>query len=90
MKATDFSREIYEKYFGKSRDPVIITLHNKTELIGKLTGFFHGEREFNEPYIIMWRFVNKDEIKEIEFLPYPNQEVGFIIRQQDIVGIHFK
>lgn len=87
---TDFSKEIFKKYFGPSRGLVVVTLQDKRELTGKLTGFFRGEQEFDEPYIIMWRFVDEQELKEIDFLPYPNQEVGCIIHQRDIVGVRFK
>lgn len=90
MKPIDLSKEIYEKYFGISRDTVIITLRDKTELQGKLTGFFRGEKDFDEPYIIRWRFVSEEELKEIDFLPYPNQEVGYIIKQADIESVRFK
>ncbi len=90
MKATDFSREIFEKYFGKFHGLLVITLHDKTEWAGKLTGFFRGEKELAEPYIMMWRFVHEDELTEISFLPYPNQDVGFLIRQQDILEVRLK
>jgi hypothetical protein len=90
MKPTDLSKEIFDKYFGVASSLVVITLHDKTELTGKLTGFFRGDEEFNEPYIIMWRFVNENELKEIDFLPYPNQEVGCLIRQKDIATVRLK
>ncbi len=90
MSKVDFSKEIYERYFGIALPPVIITLSDSTEYIGKLTGFFRGEKEFSEPYILLWRFVSEPELKEIEFLPYPNQDVGCLIRQSDIDAIRFK
>jgi hypothetical protein len=89
MKA-DLSKEIFETYFGLTKGMVVVTLHDKTELTGKLTGFFRGEKEFDEPCIIMWRFVNEEELKEIDFLPYPNREAGRIIHQQEIANIRFK
>jgi hypothetical protein len=105
MKA-DFSKTIFETYFGLTKKLVVITLHDKTELTGKFTGFFRGEKEFDEPYIIKWRFVNEEELKEIKplitqiyadgysnssySLRYPNQDAGRIIRQQEIATIRFK
>lgn len=89
MKA-DFSKDIFDTYFGLSKGILVISLHDKTELTGKLTGFFRGEKEFDEPYIVMWRFVSEKELKEIDFLPYPNQEVGRIIQQQEIANVRFK
>jgi hypothetical protein len=86
----DFSKEIFNMYFGLSLGLVVVTLRDKTQLTGKFTGFFRGEKEFDEPYIIMWRFVTEEELKEIDFLPYPNQEVGRIIYQCDIENVRFK
>ncbi|MEO5642414.1 MAG: hypothetical protein ABIQ40_16685 [Bacteroidia bacterium] len=90
MKTADFSKEIYERYFGRSSGIVMVTLRDKTELAGKFTGFFRGENEFDEPYIVMWRFVDEKEFVEIDFLPYPNQEVGCIIKQKNILAVRFK
>lgn len=90
MKAIDFSKEIFEKYYGIASPLIVITLRDKTEATGKLTGFFRGEKDFDEPYIIMWRFVSEEEIKEINFLPYPNQDVGCIIFQHNIADVRFK
>jgi hypothetical protein len=90
MKPIDLSKEIFDKYFGIACPLLVITLQDKTEMTGKLTGFFRGEEEFNEPYIVMWRFVNENELKEIDFLPYPNQEVGCLIRQKDIATVRLK
>lgn len=90
MKTSDFSKEIYESYFGIKREMLVLTLKNKTVLKGKLSGFFRGEEKFGEPYIIMWRFVTEDELNELDFLPYPNQEIGFLIKQKDIEAIRFK
>ena len=90
MKAIDFSKEIFEKYYGIASPLIVITLRDKTELTGKLTGFFRGEEEFDESYIIKWRFVNEHKLKEVAYFSYPNQDVGSIIRQQDIEYIRFK
>jgi len=52
---TDFSKILYEKYFKLNNRLIQIKLDNGEIINGTIKGFFKGEEDFNEPYILKWR-----------------------------------
>lgn len=93
METNDFSKEIYNKYYNKSK-LLEITLKDNTVLEGKLVSFFHGDPSSNEPFIIRWHFVAKGEIemyqKGLDTAIDSGQETGKIIEQKNIKHVRFK
>ena len=89
MQQLDFSRELYDTYYNPKGKLLSIKLNDGTIHEGIFIGFFHGEQDRHEPFIIMWRFVQKDEIDDFNYSPYKYQEYGRIIHQKDIASVHF-
>lgn len=85
----DYSREIYSKFFPFKGEVLEITLKNEETLQGILVSFFHGDPDRKEPFIIMWRFVRKEELDDYQYSPHKYQEYGRIIHQKDIKNIRF-
>ena len=87
MPETDFSHEIFDKYFESGR-VLKITMKNKSVLEGVLVGFFHGDG--GEPYIVQWDFVKEADFDgSIVTLQIPESKKR-IIKQDDILKIDFK
>lgn len=90
----DPSREIYDNYYNIKDRTVVITLRDNTMLEGKLVSFFHGDKDADEPFVVQWHFVDKNEIDEyqkgLKLSIDGNQDVGIIIKQEDIKEIRFK
>jgi len=92
MKKSDYSKKIYDKYYNSESRILQIFLKDGSVLEGIFVGFFHGDQEAGEPFIINWHFIDKDEISDyntsssIEGI----SEFGSIIHQKDIKSVKFK
>jgi hypothetical protein len=89
---TDYSREIYSKYYNVKNRTVVITLKDNTVFEGRLVSFIHGDAD--EPFIIKWHFVDKNEIESfqqgLDISIGGNRDSGQIIKQKDIKNVRFK
>jgi hypothetical protein len=88
MQEQDTSREIIETYYSKGKI-LRIVLKDGAVLEGMLTGFFHGEPDWGEPYILKWRFIPTAAISD-RYIPGADKPEGKIIFQRDILEIRFK
>lgn len=86
MNEQDYSRIIYDTYYSANK-PVKITLKNGRVLEGKLVGFFHGDRNSDDPFVIRWHFIGLGE-EELE--PLGEGEPGAFLNQEDIKSVEFK
>ncbi len=93
MKQEDFSKEIFDKYENASGSMAEILLKDGTLHKGFLVGYYHGDEEAGEPFILKWHFIDKSEIQlhDLSFSYDPdNPELGIIINQDDIQSVNFK
>jgi len=89
---SDFSKDIYEKYFNKKDRILQVTLKNGTSLKGIFVSFTHGDPDGKEPYITKWHFVPEEDIENYRSFPHIDfgEEYGQIINQSDIENVTFK
>lgn len=89
---TDYSKEIYDKYYNIKNRILVITLNDNTILEGALVSFIHGDSD--DPFIIKWHFIDKEELEAfhqgLDVSIEGNQDKGKIIRQKDIKNVRFK
>jgi hypothetical protein len=89
---TDYSKEIYDKYYNINNRILVITLKDNTVLEGILIGFIHGDSD--DPFIIKWHFVDKNELETfqqgLDLSIDGNPEKGKMIEQNDIKNVSFK
>jgi hypothetical protein len=85
----DNSKEIFDHYFDTGK-LLKITLKNESVLEGLLVGFYHGADE-NDPYIIKWRFIDKDKVDEYKKSKAANdvEDGTILIEHGDIVNVEF-
>ncbi|MGZ4056893.1 MAG: hypothetical protein ACXVPU_09125 [Bacteroidia bacterium] len=91
MEEKDYSKEIFEKYYGIKDRILEILLNDDTILEGILVSFFHGDPD-SETYIVKWHFIDKNEISKYlnEISIDGSEEFGRIIMQEDIKSVKFK
>ena len=84
----DLSIDLYNKYFKLKNRKLDIRLKNNSVLTGEFIGFFKGEDEFNEPYIISWHFI---DYPKNNFIGHDSFGffLGKIIDQNDLAQIYF-
>ena len=85
MKDKDYSQIIYDTYY-LSEKPLKITMKNGTVLVGRFVGFFHGDPNSDDPFVIRWHFVGLGE-EELE--PLGDGEPGAFLNQEDIESVDF-
>ncbi|NTW31536.1 MAG: hypothetical protein HGB12_02745 [Bacteroidetes bacterium] len=85
---SDLSLDLYNKYFNLKNKKVEIILKDKSVLTGVFIGFFKGDEDAHEPYIIKWHLVDENDIMSmgIDIFGYMT---GKIVKQTDIVEIRF-
>jgi len=88
----DYSKEIYDKYCNGEDKTLQVFLKNGSKLEGIFVGYFHGDTEVGEPYILKWHFVLELEMKKyrIAISAETKKEFGRIIEQKDIKEVRFK
>ena len=91
---TDYSRKIYDKFFNSKDKILVITLKDNTVLEGILVGYYHGDTQGGDPFVIKWHFIDKKDMetyhKGLDVSLESNQDVGRIIKQKDIKNVRFK
>lgn len=92
MKKGDYSKEIFENYYRPNEKRILeITLKDDTVLEGIFISFFHGEEDSDEPFIIKWHFLDKNDIDNHSLISLDGSEdYGKILKQEDIKSIKFK
>lgn len=89
---TDYSTEIYDKYYNIKNRIVVITLKDNSVLEGMLVGFIHGDSD--EPFIIKWHFIKKEELETfnqgLDVSIVGDHDTGRMINQKDIKSVRFK
>jgi hypothetical protein len=92
MEKIDYSKEIYDKYCNSEDRILQVFLKDGSMLEGIFVGYFHGDIDAGEPYILKWHFIPESEIKKyhIELSAETKQEFGRIIKQKDIKEVRFK
>ncbi len=86
---TDLSREIFEQYYHSNGKILKITLKNKAVLYGLFTGFYHGDQEAGEPFIIRWSFVPEEEAGSMADVRTAGRQTR-IVPQDEIESVTFK
>ena len=86
MKGQDYSRVIYDTYYSANK-PLKISLKNGKVLEDNLIGFFHGDPNSNDPFVIRWHFIGLGE-EELEAIG--DGEPGAFLNQEDIINVEFK
>ena len=88
----DNSEFIFETYYRPDGKLLKVYLRDGTELEGRFIGYFHGDAESKEPFIIKWHFLqtdNPDIFQAVsEMGQTNNREV--IIMNEDIIKVEFK
>jgi hypothetical protein len=85
----DFSANILARFYG--RDKLLrVTLFSGEVLTGIFVGFFRGDPQKNETYIVTWRFVNEPYISDYKLSPEKYMEFGRKIQQSEISTVNFK
>ncbi len=92
MKKFDYSKEIYDKYYNIKGEILEIFLKDGSILEGAFVGFFHGDSEAGESFVIKWHFVPEDKAKTYnsQMLAPAYPQSGWIIKQEDIMAVRFK
>ncbi|MEI8201859.1 MAG: hypothetical protein WCH34_02535 [Bacteroidota bacterium] len=88
MMKTDRTKELYSKYFNLINRKIEILLRNNTVLIGEFIGYFKGDEETAEPYILKWHFLQEMNSLSNEKVLFEDN-IGEIIIQKDIKAIRF-
>lgn len=91
---SDYSKEIYDKYYNIKDKVVKITLKDNSVLEGKLVGFFHGDKDSGELFIKKWHFVDENKIEAyqegLSISMEGIKDVDRIIDQNEIKNVRFK
>ena len=92
MKEKDYSKEIYDKYYNSEGNIIQIFLKDGSMLEGAFVGFFHGDTQVGEPFVIKWHFVPESEMEKYHSVALAEikNEFGKIIKQEDIERVRFK
>lgn len=92
MMENDYSKEIYNKYYNSEGRILQIFLKDGSMLEGIFVGFFHGDSEARDPYVIKWHFVPESDLEEYDSLPFYAKKNEFerIIKQEEIERVQFK
>lgn len=85
---TDFSKQLYDKYFGLSNRSMELVLKNGRHVKGFICGFFRGDPDSDDPYVIKWHVV-KEADKNTFGTNILGLITGEIIRQDDILEVYF-
>lgn len=85
---TDFSKLLYDKYFSLKNRNIVILLKNGRLIKGVIFGFYRGDEDSDEPYIIKWHIIKNNTgrtpcIDPFGFIP------GELINQSDIAEVYF-
>jgi hypothetical protein len=83
---TDLSFIFYTTYFNLKNRFIEIILKNEEKVKGEIIGFYKGDEDFNEPYIIRWHIATEEPY----IVSYPLKEVkGRMISQKEIAAIKY-
>ena len=85
---TDFSFFIYDKYYSLTNRRMKLILKDGRHVQGFICGFFRGDPESDDPYIIKWHIVSEGEKNRFGTNIF-GCITGEIIRQEDIAEIYF-
>jgi len=85
---TDYSKQIYHTYFSLKNRTVKVVLKNGRNIQGIICGFFKGDPERQDPYIVKWHIVAEAEKNRFgtNILGYIT---GELIKQEDILEVQF-
>jgi hypothetical protein len=91
MKENDYSKEIYDKYCNSEGRILQIFLKDGSMLEGIFGGYFHGDIEVGEPFIIKWQFIPESDIDKYNsvVLTESTDTLGRIIKQEEIDRVQF-
>ena len=92
MEKIDYSKEIYDKYCNAEDRILQVFLKNGSVIEGIFVGYFHGDTEAGEPYILKWHFIPESEIKKYHLVATAEMKnkFGRIIGQKEIDRVQFK
>jgi hypothetical protein len=84
----DFSRLLYDKYFGLTNRNIVVRLKNGTVFSCVIIGFYKSGDEADQPYIVKWHItgVKDKSTSGVDPLDLLNGEV---IEQKDIAEVDF-
>jgi hypothetical protein len=85
---TDFSKQLYDKYFRLNNRSMELVLKNGKHFKGFICGFFRGDPDRDDPYVIKWHMVTEAD-KKIFGTNILGLIAGEIIKQDDIAEVYF-
>lgn len=86
---TDTSNDYYRFFYNSGDRLLRLTLKDGKVLEGRFIGFFHGEEERNEPYIVKWHFLQKGTEPPLKSSIFPTQQEGIYIDHDNIESVEF-
>jgi hypothetical protein len=82
----DLSFEVYQKYFSVINPQIEITLKNTEIVKGKIVGYFYGDINSADSFIVKWHIAHVDNFTGTDTFGHLE---GYIIKQQDIASVLF-
>jgi len=84
----DFSRLLYDKYFGLTNQNIKVKLKNGTVFQGIIIGFYKSADGDDKPYIAKWHLLEEKDKNTLKINDF-GFSIGKIIDQKDIVEVRF-
>ena len=84
----DFSRLLYDKYFGLTNRNIVLKLKNGNVLSCIIIGFYKSEDERDKPYIKKWHISGATDKSTLGINPLDLLN-GQIIENKDIAEVDF-
>jgi len=84
----DFSRLLYDKYFGLANPNIVVKLKNGNVFSCIIIGFYKSGDEDDKPYINKWHITGVKEKGALAINPFDLLN-GQIIKNKDIAEVDF-
>ena len=86
----DSSLLVYQKYYSLANRNVIFTLNDHRICKGQIIGYYKGDIDYNEPYIIKWHLHTGAQNSLNVNVELFGSMMGEIISHSDIKSVHFE
>lgn len=83
------SYDAYNKYLQVTNPEVEIRLTNGKNLHGIILGFFKGDPDSSDPYILKWQIAKQQEDKATLGVDVTGNSIGILVEHRDIVQLKF-
>ncbi len=86
MKSGDYSKEIYRKYYANEQPEIKMFLQDGKYVVGIIVAIFHGDVEADEPFVIKWHVVPKEDVGKY-YSADEKSGIGWVIEQENIEAV---